>query len=80
VDERLGFLQADVAAARDLSERQHKELTAKLEQLTGKRILLRFKLDASLIGGVVAHIGSTVYDGSVRGRLASMERRLTAEN
>ena len=80
IDERLGFVQAEVAAARDLSEGQRKELTARFEQLTGKRIRMRFKVDTSLIGGVVAHIGSTVYDGSVRGQLATLERRLTAEN
>jgi F-type H+-transporting ATPase subunit delta len=34
-------------------------------------------VDPGLIGGVVAHIGSTVYDGSVRGQLASLERRLS---
>ena len=34
---------------------------------------------ASLLGGVVARIGSTIYDGSVRGRLQSLERRLSAE-
>jgi len=80
IDERLGFVQAEVAAARDLSEGQRKELTARFEKLTGKRIRMRFKVDTSLIGGVVAHIGSTVYDGSVRGQLATLERRLTAEN
>jgi F-type H+-transporting ATPase subunit delta len=37
-------------------------------------------LDDSLIGGVVARIGSTVYDGSVRGELAALERRLSAES
>jgi F-type H+-transporting ATPase subunit delta len=36
-------------------------------------------VDESLIGGVVARVGSTVYDGSVRGQLRAMERRLAAE-
>ena len=40
---------------------------------------MRFAVDQSLIGGVVARIGSTVYDGSVRGQLASLERRLSTE-
>jgi F-type H+-transporting ATPase subunit delta len=77
VDERLGFVQAAVASAANLSEEQRAALTSEFERLTGKRIRMRFTVDPSLIGGVVAHIGSTVYDGSVRGQLASLERRLS---
>jgi len=51
-----------------------------LERLTGKRIRMRYTVDGSLIGGVVARIGSTVYDGSVRGQLATLERRLSLES
>ena len=80
VDERLGFVQAALASAGELTEAQRATLTAEFERLTGKRIRMRFTVDASLIGGVVAHIGSTVYDGSVRGQLASLERRLRAES
>lgn len=80
VDERLGFVQAAVAAAGALNEQQRSALTAVFERLTGKRIRMRFTVDQSLIGGVVARIGSTVYDGSVRGQLATLERRLSAES
>ena len=79
-DERLGFARADVASARDLTEAQRTALHAQLERLTGKRIRMRFTVDGSLIGGVVARIGSTVYDGSVRGQLDSLGRRLATEN
>jgi F-type H+-transporting ATPase subunit delta len=51
-----------------------------LERLTGRRIRMRLTVDEGLIGGVVARIGSTVYDGSVRGQLASLGRRLDAES
>jgi F-type H+-transporting ATPase subunit delta len=79
VDERLGFARADVASARELREPQRTALNAQLERLTGKRIRMRFQVDESLIGGVVARIGSTVYDGSLRGQLASLDNRLRAE-
>ena len=79
MDERLGFARAEVSAARDLAESQRAALTSVLERLTGRRIRMRFTVDESLIGGVVARIGSTVYDGSVRGQLASLGRRLGAE-
>jgi F-type H+-transporting ATPase subunit delta len=80
VDERLGFARAEVASARELTDAQRAALNAELERLTGKRIRMRFAVDESLIGGVVARIGSTVYDGSVRGQLSSMGRRLSTES
>ena len=80
VDERLGFARAEVSAARYLAEPQRAALTSVLERLTGKRIRMRFAVDQRLIGGVVARIVSTVYDGSVRGQLASLGRRLSAES
>jgi F-type H+-transporting ATPase subunit delta len=47
--------------------------------MTGKRIRMRFTVNPALIGGAVARIGSTVYDGSVRGQLDSLGRRLVTE-
>jgi F-type H+-transporting ATPase subunit delta len=79
VDERLGFARADVALPNELDEAQRTALSAQLERMTGKHIRMRFTVDPSLIGGVVARIGSTVYDGSVRGRLDALGRRLAAE-
>jgi F-type H+-transporting ATPase subunit delta len=80
IDARLGFARADVTSAVPLDERQRADLGAELERITGKRIRAHFGVDAALIGGAMARIGSTVYDGSVRGQLASLERRLTAES
>lgn len=79
VDERLGFARVEVASARELTEPQRSALNAQLEQLTGKRVRMRCAVDESLIGGVIARIGSTVYDGSLRGQLASLQARLSAE-
>jgi len=76
LDERLGFARAEVSAARELTEPQRNALSAELERLSGKRIRARFGVDPALIGGVVARIGSTVYDGSVRGQLDSLGRKL----
>jgi F-type H+-transporting ATPase subunit delta len=79
-DERLGFARAEISSARELSEGQRSKLNSQLEQLTGKRIRARYATDESLIGGVVARIGSTVYDGSVRGQLATLGKRLSTES
>jgi F-type H+-transporting ATPase subunit delta len=80
MDERLGFARVEVSSARELTEPQRTALNTQLEQMTGKRIRMRFTVDESLIGGVIARIGSTVYDGSLRGQLASLEGRLRAES
>jgi len=79
LDARLGYARAEIQSARDLTEAQRAALIPELERLTGKRVRPHFSVDEALIGGVVARIGSTVYDGSVRGQLASLERRLAAE-
>jgi F-type H+-transporting ATPase subunit delta len=79
VDERLGFARAEVSSATAMTDQQRAALNGRLEQLTGKRVRAQYSVDGSLIGGVVARIGSTVYDGSVRGQLATLGRRLTAE-
>jgi F-type H+-transporting ATPase subunit delta len=63
-----------------MGEKQRAALTAALEKASGKRMRAQFAVDPSLIGGVVARIGSTVYDGSVRGQLQALERRLSAES
>jgi F-type H+-transporting ATPase subunit delta len=79
VDERLGFARAEVSSPRELTEAQRAAINAQLERLTGKRIRMRLAVDPALIGGVVARIGSTVYDGSVRGQLQILGRRLSTE-
>jgi len=76
LDERLGFARAEVSAARELTEPQRAALNVELERISGKRIRAKYGVDPALIGGVVARIGSTVYDGSVRGQLNSMAHKL----
>jgi F-type H+-transporting ATPase subunit delta len=79
VDERMGFARAEVSSPRELSEAQRGAINAELEKLSGKRLRMRFAVDPALIGGVVARIGSTVYDGSVRGQLQTLGKRLSTE-
>jgi F-type H+-transporting ATPase subunit delta len=79
LDERLGFVRAELSAAVALDERQKAALAEELSRLTGKKVRARFAVEPELIGGVVARIGSTVYDGSVRGQLDSLGHKLAAE-
>jgi len=80
LDSRLGFARAEVASASELTGAQRAAIVAALEKVGDKRLRAQFAVDAALIGGVVARIGSTVYDGSVRGQLQALERRLSAES
>lgn len=79
VDEVLGIVRADVTAALELTEQQRDMVTEKLSQLTGKRVESKFSVDPELLGGIVARIGSTIYDGSVRGQLMGLRRKLVGE-
>jgi F-type H+-transporting ATPase subunit delta len=78
IDERLGFARAEISSAHELSEAQRAALAAELTRLTGKEARLHFSTDPSLIGGVVARVGSTVYDGSIRGQLDRLRIKLAA--
>ncbi|MBI2816828.1 MAG: ATP synthase F1 subunit delta [Acidobacteria bacterium] len=77
--ERMGTAIAEVTTARPLEESEQKELTAALSAKTGKSIRLNLLLDPNLIGGVVARIGSVIYDGSIRGYLSRLRTELTSE-
>jgi F-type H+-transporting ATPase subunit delta len=78
LDERLGFARADVISARDLNQTQRDTVSRQLERLAGKKVRTRFAVDPDLVGGLVTRIGSTVYDGSVRGQLQALGKRLAA--
>jgi F-type H+-transporting ATPase subunit delta len=78
IDERTGFVRAKVTSAAPLPERQQADVQQALSQVTGKRVRCDFTVDPSLIGGVVARIGSTVYDGSLRTQLDSLRQRLVS--
>ena len=78
LDERLGFVAADVRSATELNDSQRQAIEAQVSRLAGKKAKLKFSTDPALIGGVVARVGSTVYDGSVRGQLDRLKAKLSA--
>ncbi len=78
LDERLGFVRADVSSAHKLTDPQRAELDAQLSRLAGKKTKLEFTTDPDLLAGVVARIGSTVYDGSLKGQFERLRAKLTS--
>jgi F-type H+-transporting ATPase subunit delta len=76
VDERLGYTRASISSARELAADQKATLEAQVTRLAGRKARVRFAIDPALIAGVVARVGSTVYDGSVRGQLEKLRMRL----
>jgi F-type H+-transporting ATPase subunit delta len=78
MQERLGIREAEIVTARELSAEEREQLIAGVGKLAGSRIEPTFKLDPAIIGGTVVRIGSTVWDGSVRGRLDRLKQELIA--
>jgi F-type H+-transporting ATPase subunit delta len=78
LQEQLGIRQAEIVTARKLTDIERLQLVAEVGKLAGSEIDATFKLDAAILGGMVVRIGSTVYDGSVRGRLDRLKEALTA--
>jgi F-type H+-transporting ATPase subunit delta len=71
-----GVLRAEVTTAIELDAHRADAIRKGLSTVTGRTVLLATKIDPSIVGGLIAQIGSTVYDGSVTRQLARMKERL----
>ena len=69
-------LRAEVTTAIPLAPERARVIEQGLMQATGRDVTLTTRVDPSLIGGMVARIGSTVYDGSITNHLQRMRQRL----
>ena len=79
IDDRLGFVQRRCVQRAGNERGQKVALQAQFTRLTGKKARLRFTTDPSLLAGLVAKVGSTVYDGSARGQLERLKVRLGSQ-
>lgn len=79
LNDRLGIAAVEITSAHPLSDGDKKQLVSVLEKRTGKKIDARFAEDASLVGGAIVKVGSTIYDGSVREQLNRLREQLEAE-
>ncbi len=76
LDAQLGFVEAEISSARPLSTDEQRGLESQVERMTGKKVRARYASAPGLLGGVMVRVGSTIYDGSIRGQLEKMKQEL----
>ena len=78
-DRDSGVAEAEVTSARPLGEEDRRVVEESISRLSGgSPVRAVYREDPALLGGAVVKVGSTVYDGSVRGQLEQMKRRMVA--
>jgi F-type H+-transporting ATPase subunit delta len=75
--ERQNVVHAEVTSAEPLSNERVQAIEQRLATVTGKRVSMTTKVDKDIIGGVVARVGSTIYDASIATQLKKIRERLT---
>ena len=78
LDARLGYAQAQIFSARELADPEKRALESQIEKNTGKKVRARYGLDSSLLGGAMVRVGSTIYDGSVKGQLERIREAISS--
>lgn len=78
MNQRLGISEVYVTTARPLADDERRGIEQKVAALTGAQVQATYHEDKSLLGGVVVRVGSTVYDGSVKGRLDRLKEQLAS--
>ena len=76
IDEHSNIARAKVKAAVKLGKKELSDIAETLEKKVGKKIVVEFEQDPSLLGGVLAQIGDFVLDGSVRRQLLNFKESL----
>jgi len=76
VDEELGVAHALAMTVVPLSDAEKEAISAKLEEITGKRIVLETQVDESIVGGLVVRIGDRLIDGSTKSQLLALKKQL----
>jgi F-type H+-transporting ATPase subunit delta len=78
MNQRRGIHDVEITTARRLDDAERQTVEAQVAALAKGRVIANFREDLSLIGGVIVRIGSTVYDGSIRGQLDRLKEQLAA--
>jgi len=78
LDARLGFAEAQITSARELGDAEKHQFETQVQKMTGKKVRAHYAQDASLLGGAVVRVGSTIYDGSVKGQLERLKEAISS--
>src|SRR5512146_239948 len=78
LNQRLGVAEAEVTSVRELSSQERAALEEQLAKVTGMKVRASYALDRKLLGGAVVKVGSTIYDGSLRGQLRRIKEQLSS--
>ncbi|HLH36722.1 MAG TPA: ATP synthase F1 subunit delta [Alloacidobacterium sp.] len=78
INRRLGISEVHITSARPLEADERHGIEQKVASLTGTQVQATYHEDKSLLGGVIVRVGSTVYDGSVKGRLDRLKAQLAS--
>ena len=78
LNQRLGVAEAEITTMRQLTREEQSILEAQLARTVGKRIQAHYQQEASILGGVVARVGSTVYDGSLKTQLERIRQQIVS--
>jgi F-type H+-transporting ATPase subunit delta len=73
---QLGFVEADISSSRPLSDDEKRSLEVQVANITGKKVRAKYETNPALLGGALVRVGSTIYDGSVRGQLQRLKEQL----
>jgi len=73
---QLGFVEAGVTSSRQLSPDEKQGLESQVARITGKKVRAKYDTNPELLGGAVVRVGSTIYDGSVRGQLQKLKEQI----
>ncbi len=78
LDARLGFADAEITSTRPMGDSEKHAFESQIARLTGKKVRAHYTQDASLLGGAIVRLGSTIYDGSVRGQLERIKEAISS--
>ncbi|HXV75561.1 MAG TPA: ATP synthase F1 subunit delta [Candidatus Polarisedimenticolaceae bacterium] len=76
LEKKMGVVPAELITAAPVGDELLTRAQATLERVTGRRVRLTSRVDATLIGGAVTRVGSTVYDGSLRRQIDQLRRKM----
>jgi F-type H+-transporting ATPase subunit delta len=76
LDAQMGLAEAQVTSARPLTDDEKRTLESQVALMIGKKVRARYAAHPELLGGVMVQVGSTIYDGTIRGQLQKLREQL----